>query len=467
MTLRHFIPNSLGFYDKPIVDRHVCNNEKIRYSLRCMRCGWESYEDKYLQYCPTCGPDSFLRTVYAEPTVDVAGDPSYFYSYQNFLPFKSKFGKYGPMIGCIKVKKLGEEIGLNNLWLLLSCYAPEYGAKFMTATFKEVEALGVLARVQDQTKKVLIVSSAGNAARAFLEIGSKYRVPTIVVVPESALPTLCVSELPGDRSPVLISLRNAFYPDAIRFVEEVQNVFCDRLVREGGCYNVARRDSVGILVHRAVKAIGRIPDHYVQAVGSGTGAIAAWEATRRLAALGKFGNRIMKLHLVQNAPFTPMVNAWRKKNRHIETIGKKDLRKILSQTYAKILSNDTPPYSVTGGIYDALSSTRGNMYSVSNREGMEASKLLLKYTGISPCPEASVALAGLQQAIREGEVNSKDCVLVHITGGGWERLVRDFKKQPYPVAKSINLKDSYKVMEFIEKYLESIFGKKKNRKNNI
>jgi len=36
--------------------------------------------------------------------------------------------------------------------------------------------------------------------------------------------------------------------------------------------------------------IGRIPDFYFQAIGSGTGAIAAWEANLRFLADGRFGS---------------------------------------------------------------------------------------------------------------------------------------------------------------------------------
>ena len=52
----------------------------------------------------------------------------------------------------------------------------------------------------------------------------------------------------------------------------------------------------------AVTTIGRIPDYYFQAVGSGTGAIAAWEANMRLIEDGRFGSNTMKLMVSQNAP---------------------------------------------------------------------------------------------------------------------------------------------------------------------
>lgn len=448
---------SLGdTYHAPLDQYRVSADFMPRYSLKCVRCGWETFRDCYVLYCPRCARQAFLQTVYTGSSTHLTGDPSFFYSYQDFLPIKTRFAEKGPRIGCIKAEALGKAIGLNNLWLLISCYAPEYGATLITTTFKELEALGVFARVQEQTNKILVVSSAGNAARAFLEIGAKHHLPAIVVVPESALPGLCVSTAPDTSAPVLIALRNAYYPDAIRVVEEIQSGFSDKLVREGGCYNVARRDSIGILLHRAVRKIGRIPEHYVQAVGSGTGAIAAWEATRRLSAWSEFGSPPMKLHLVQNSPFTPMVDAWRTKKKHIEPISKNNLNQMLTQTYSKVLSNTNPPYSVTGGVYDALSSTDGNMYAVSNREAMEAGEVFMRHIDIVPHPEASVSLAGLRQAIHWGYIAPSDLVLLHITGGGWSRSVAEFDKKSYHVSLCVTPSETSRVMSFVEKYLNSV-----------
>ncbi len=78
----------------------------------------------------------------------------------------------------------------------------------------------------------------------------------------------------------LIVVENGFYTEAIETVDHIiSNV--DGLVREGGVYNVARRDALGAPFLRAAAEIG-IPDHYFQGIGSGTGAIAALEASRRL-----------------------------------------------------------------------------------------------------------------------------------------------------------------------------------------
>ena len=131
----------------------------------------------------------------------------------------------------------------------------------------------------------------------------------------------------------------------------------DKFYAEGGAKNVARRDGMATTVLSAATTIGRIPDYYFQAVGSGTGAIAAWEANMRLIEDGRFGNHLMKLMVSQNAPFVPMYNAWREDSRDMLHYDDDKARRDVEIIDAKVLSNRKPPYSIAGGLYDALKVT--------------------------------------------------------------------------------------------------------------
>jgi cysteate synthase len=172
-----------------------------------------------------------------------------------------------------------------------------------------------------------------------------------------------------------------------------------------------------------VEASGRIPDHYFQAVGSGTGAIAAWEMSLRLREDGRFGSGRMKLHLSQNAPFTPMTDAWEAGSRTLAALP--DGRRLSRCIRARVLGNRNPPYSIAGGLYDALSDTGGFMYRVADREARAAGRLFEKLEGCDIDPAAEVALASLQQAVEQGRIGRRDMVALNITGGGYCRLRRE------------------------------------------
>jgi cysteate synthase len=192
---------------------------------------------------------------------------------------------------------------------------------------------------------------------------------------------------------------------------------------EGGARNAARRDGMGTALLAGVEACGAIPDHYFQAVGSGTGAIAAWEMNLRLQADGRFGGKKMRLHLSQNAPFTPMTDAWEAGLRDLPSTS--DGRRLSHTIRARVLGNRNPPYSIAGGLYDALSDTRGFMYRVSNSEARSAGRLFEKLEGSDIDAAAEVACASLAKAVATGRIGRQDLVALNITGGGHRRLRRD------------------------------------------
>jgi phosphoadenylyl-sulfate reductase (thioredoxin) len=91
---------------------------------------------------------------------------------------------------------------------------------------------------------------------------------------------------------------------------------------------------------------------------------------------------------------------------------------------AHVLTNRFPAYSLVGGIYDVLTETNGEMYSVTNEEIEKAQALFEKLEGISIVPEAGVTIASLQQAIKKETVSPQDTILVNITGGGRKEIKR-------------------------------------------
>jgi cysteate synthase len=172
----------------------------------------------------------------------------------------------------------------------------------------------------------------------------------------------------------------------------------------------------------AVTAIGRIPDYYFQAVGSGTGAIAAWEANKRFISDGRFGSHKMKLMVSQNAPFLPMHDAWKVRSRTMLPLEDDLARKQVEAIDAKVLSNRKPPYSITGGLFDALTDTRGDIIAINNNEARVADLVFRETEGIDLHPAAAVATASLIKSIHENQVEKDAIIMLNITGGGEERF---------------------------------------------
>ena len=144
-----------------------------------------------------------------------------------------------------------------------------------TCSFKETEAYSVCARLRaNQEDKVLVVASAGNTARAFARVCSDNNIPLLLSVPEDNLDALWFDTPLNDCVKLIAARKGGDYFDAIHLSNLVLK--SDKFLAEGGAKNIARRDGMATTVLSATTFIGRIPDYYFQAIGSGTGAIAAW-----------------------------------------------------------------------------------------------------------------------------------------------------------------------------------------------
>jgi cysteate synthase len=199
----------------------------------------------------------------------------------------------------------------------------------------------------------------------------------------------------------------------------------DGFYPEGGAKNVARRDGMGTTVLSAVTTIGKIPDYYFQAIGSGTGAIAAWEANLRFLEDGRYGSNKMKLMLSQNAPFLPIKEAWDLRSPSMLALDDELARRQVDEINAKVLSNRKPPYAIKGGLFDALTDAGGAIAGVTNNEAEEAGELFKQLEGNDLEPAAAVAVASLIKSVRDKLIDNKAIIMLNITGGGIERFKQE------------------------------------------
>ncbi len=387
------------------------------YTLRCVHCG-DEVPEHYTTACPR-GHASLLRADYAEKQLNVMKAPGIF-RFSSWLPVHGSLPiDAGPV--CYKSEALARELNLPNLHIGFNGYWPERGGTIATCSFKELEALPTMVRVRENTTDTLVIASAGNTARAFLQVSALTGVPVVVVVPEKSLARLWTT-VPAEKACV-IAVRGD-YTDAIRFSREVCSL--PGFIEEGGARNVARRDGMGTVMLDAAVTIGRMPDYYFQAIGSGTGGIAAWEAAVRLREDGRFGQALPSLHLSQNLPFVPMVSAW---NDHRRTLVAEtdmpDASSAISRVFSDVLTNREPPYAIPGGVFDAMSATGGRMYAVTNDEARAAGNLFTEHEGIDLDPAAAVAVSSLIRACETGSIDTGRTVLLNITGGGYERVRED------------------------------------------
>ncbi len=395
-----------------------------QYTLKCVATGREFDDAGWTLEDRQSKSPSLIRAVYAKKQIEVRGNEYGLYKFADWMPVRRMLaGSSAPVT--YKSKGLAEALGLKNLYITFNGYNPAIGARMTTCSFKETEAYSVCGRIDEKNDRILVVASAGNTARAFAKVCSENNIPLLLSVPKDNLSALWFDKPLNPCVKLIACESGGDYFDAIHLSDLALK--SKKFYAEGGAKNIARRDGMATTVLSATTFIGRIPDYYFQAVGSGTGAIAAWEANQRLLEDGRWGDTTMKLMVSQNAPFVPMYDAWRVDSRQMLPYADDKARRDAEIINAKVLSNRRPPYGIIGGLYDALKATGGECFAITNAAAKKAAELFERTEGVDIYSAAAVATASLIKAVAEGKVDKEKIVMLNITGGG-ERKAQEGKE---------------------------------------
>lgn len=389
--------------------------KKTNYKLLNLSNGHE-FEDKgWTLTDPEGKTPSLIRAVYQNKTFSPRPGLDGIYRYADWMPVKRTLkNSCAPVT--YKSEGLGKHLGLDNLYITFSGWNPKIGARFRTCSFKETEAFSVLARLEADEKRILVVQSAGNTARAFAQVCSDNRIPVVICVPADNLHDLWFSKKLHKCVKLVTVPHGCDYYDAISIGEKLAED--PGFILEGGAKNIARRDGMGTTLLSFAEVTGRIPDAYFQAVGSGTGAIAAWENACRLADDGRFGANNMRVFVGQNAPFSLIYDSWKAGSKGLLPLDPDAGRRQAEIILAKVLSNRKPPYSIEGGLYDVLKASNGDVFLADNNDIMYWMMQYRNLEGYELLPAACVAVASLAKAVGEGIVAKEDYVMLNCTGGG-------------------------------------------------
>ena len=423
------------------------NFKATAYTLKCVATEREFEDTGWVLEDKECEEPSLVRAIYAKKKLELKGDDYGFYTFCDWLPVRRMLkGSAAPVT--YRSEGLAKHLGLKNLYITLNGYSPKHGANMTTCSFKETEAYSVCGRMGDE-KRVLVVASAGNTARAFAKVCSENNIPLLLSVPADNLSAMWFEKPINPCVKLIACEKGGDYFDAIYLSDLVLK--SPHFYAEGGAKNVARRDGMATTVLSAATTIGHIPDYYFQAVGSGTGAIAAWEANMRLKEDGSYGQNTMKLMVSQNAPFVPMYDAWRADSRAMLPYDATKARRDAAIIDAKVLSNRKPPYPIKGGLYDALKATDGEILVATNAQARKAAKLFEELEGVDIHPAAAVATATLIKAVQDGKVEKDATIMLNITGAGEQAFKSSHDVYELKPAKLFSLKaTAEEVIEAVE-----------------
>ncbi len=397
--------------------------------LRCQYPGCGAESDGLSGFRLKCSRDhgpALLLPVYGKPRLDVREHSPGIFKYADWLPTGGRrLALDDDALGepfSYRSYALARRLGVRHLHIAFSGYWPERGPNLVTRAFKEFEvqcSLAWLLAAQHETGAApLAIASAGNTGNSFNYYAQCLGFPVYLFVPEAGLHNLL---LPFETAPFLIAVKGD-YSDAIAMADRVAEA--KSLTRDGGVFNVGRRAGMATVMLHAVthpvQGSQCLFDHYFQGVGSGSGAIAAWEAVVRLLGDGRFGDKPTRIHMAQNSPFTPIADLWDADGVGGAVMPEAQARQAIAAVTAQVLTNRRPPFALAGGLRDVLAGSGGRVWRVDNQQVFQAARLFRACEGVDIGPASAVAVDALRQAVAAGAVGRDDRVLLHITGGGRE-----------------------------------------------
>ena len=151
------------------------NFVKTSYKLLNVNSGSLFEDNGWMLDDPNGASASLIRAIYERKQIRFRDDLDGIYRFADWLPISRTLkGSSAPVT--FKSDKLAKYLGLNNLYITFNGYFPEVGANMTTCSFKETEAYSVCGRLSENEDRVLVVSSAGNTARAFAKVCSENNI---------------------------------------------------------------------------------------------------------------------------------------------------------------------------------------------------------------------------------------------------------------------------------------------------
>ena len=371
-------------------------------SLQCRECKKE-YSPTFKYICDECfGP---LDVHYDFPSVNkntFANREHTYWRYFELLPIASKSNIVSigaGMTPLIKAEKLGNALGLNNLYIKNDSVNP-------TFSFKDRPAGIAVSKAKEFGLSSVGCASTGNLAAATAAHAAKGGFPCYVFAPSDIEHAKITQALAYGANFIAV---DGTYDDANRIAAQIGDS------KGIGIVNINMRSyyvegSKTLAFEVAEQLDWQVPDNLIVPVGSGAMLNAICKGFEELESLSLLG-KISGMHMVAAQPrgCAPIVDAFKKNSSDIIPVENPD-------TIAKSLAIGDPG----DGRYvlKRLKQYNGYAEESSNREILEAILLLARTEGIFTEPAGGVAVAVLKKLVEERKIDKNDTTICYVTGNG-------------------------------------------------
>lgn len=374
--------------------------------LRCRECGAE-YELQATHVCEMCfGPlDAVYDEAVLRKTVSrerIESGPKSMWRYRDLLPVEDSvpvvtLGEgFTPLV---KADRLGEELGLRNLYLKNDSMNP-------TNSFKDRVVSVAVSWARSHGFETIACASTGNLANAVAAYSARAGLECFVFIPLDLEPAKVASI--GVFDPNVVTVRGN-YDEVNRLcsqlVESTPWAFCNINIRP------FYAEGSKTLTFETAEQLGwTLPDEIVIPIASGCQFVRHRQAVRELMEYGLVhGDRVPAFTGAQALGCAPVYNAF-----HSDTPDR--VLPVKPNTIARSIAIGNP----SDGMYvnRIARETGGVVEAVTEEEIVEGIRLLARTEGIFTETAGGVTIGVLAKLARAGRWKGDEVVVAYVTGHG-------------------------------------------------
>jgi threonine synthase len=385
----------------------MTNKASCITNLTCTSCGKQFSADEKNGLCTSCGkvlyPKYDLESAKESLSKSSIEQRKTFniWRLHEIMPVKND--KFRITLGegwtpIVKLNNFGKKFGLSEIYLKDEGQNP-------TGTFKSRGLCAAVSKGLELGVKDFVMPSAGNAGAALSAYCAHIGVKAHVFIPKDT-PELIQKEIKYMGAE--LTLVEGLISDAGRVAKlegEKNNWFSVSTLKEP--YRVEGKKTMGLEL--AEQFNWTVPDVIVYPTGGGTGIVGMWKAFEEMESLGLIGSERPKMVSVQPSGCQPIVRAFQNNDKYATP---------WENAYSFASGIRVPGAIGDYLILNAIRESMGTAIAVDDSEIKEAMYSFSKIEGIMVCPEAAATVAAVEQLRGEGFLDSKDRVVLFITGSG-------------------------------------------------
>jgi threonine synthase len=372
--------------------------------LKCKECGHRVGVSP-VHVCEACFGPYEVEYDYAAmkgkvTRESIARGPKSLWRYKDLLPLQGspRAGLYSGMTPLKKAERLGAELGCKRLFIKDdSCNYPTYSYK------ERVVAVAITKAIEFGFDTVGCAST-GNLANSTAAHAAQAGIRCFVMIPHDLEQGKVLGSLIF--GPTMVRIRGT-YDDVNRLCTEIADKYGWAIVNVNlRPYYTEGAKTYGFEI--AEQLGWELPQHTIIPTAGGTILPKVYKAYKELIELGLVQDNQPRIYSAQAAGCNPVVTAIQKGSDIIEPQKPNTIAKSIA------IGNPADGYYA----YQVVTESGGWGESATDKEIVDAIKLLAKLEGIWTEPAGGTTVAAAIKLIQQGRIPKDDSIVISITGNG-------------------------------------------------